>query len=105
MMSLEMEQRDYDEKTFASKILLLVNIPLLKIQMLWRSLFDLFDGELVFSPDENKTIDIELQAFSRYLKDINSFENFGISFDLDSFKFDVSQGLKFKSSIPHGYGK
>ena len=90
-------------KTFASKILLFGEYTIIKNSDALAIPFDLFDGELVFSPDENKTIDIELQAFSRYLKDID-FENLGISFDLDSFKFDVSQGLKFKSSIPHGYG-
>ena len=91
------------QNTFASKILLFGEYTIIKNSDALAIPFNLFDGELVFSPDENKTIDIELQAFSRYLKDIE-FEKFGISFDLDSFKFDVSQGLKFKSSIPHGYG-
>ena len=91
------------QNSFASKILLFGEYTIIKNSDALAIPFILFDGELVFSPDENKIIDIELQAFSRYLKDIE-FEKFGISFDLDSFKFDVSQGLKFKSSIPHGYG-
>ena len=42
-------------------------------------------------------------AFSQYLKNIE-FPYDDCLIDADSFRFDVSQGLKFESSIPQGFG-
>ncbi|OFZ55453.1 MAG: mevalonate kinase, partial [Bdellovibrionales bacterium RIFOXYB2_FULL_36_6] len=69
--------------------------------------YPLFQGELNFQTDfrlNQITIDNELKAFSKYLKNVSKNHDELSSFDADSFEFDVSQGLCFQSTIPQGYG-
>ena len=69
--------------------------------------FEIFEGTLTFPKSGQEkggsSVDSELLAFSQYLKNIE-FPYDDCLIDADSFRFDVSQGLKFESSIPQGFG-
>ena len=84
-----------EKEFFVSKILLLENIVLSKIQWLCASLF-LFEGVLSFRKGNGPKIEPELKAFSQYLKKLhreNVFPIADFNFDIHSFEFDISQGL------------
>ena len=50
---------------------------------------------------EAQKSNINLSKFYEYLKDL---ETDLVSFDLDTFKKDIDEGMYFDSSIPQGYG-
>ncbi len=66
--------------------------------------YPLFEGKLSFRRDGSHLIDLELKSLSEYIKKLNSDGKLNFDFDVDSFDFDVSQGLYFDSSIPQGFG-
>jgi mevalonate kinase len=45
-----------------------------------------------------------LKSFAQYLRSLKKRNELFNSFDLDSFEFDVAQGLIFQSNIPQGFG-
>lgn len=93
-------------KSFCSKLLLFGEYSIIKEGNALAIPYPLFEGKLKFKTQENSSqgglIDGELKAFAQYLK--HSDENVREFLDVDSFEFDVGQGLYFSSSIPQGYG-
>lgn len=65
-----------------------------------------FSGELQFQKAVSNNIykDNELYAFYQYLAKLDDNKDLIFDFDLTSFKFDISQGIYFNSTIPQGYG-
>ncbi|MAW07921.1 MAG: mevalonate kinase [Halobacteriovoraceae bacterium] len=93
-------------KNFPSKILLFGEYTVIRKSNALAIPFELFEGRLLFKKSNagnGLVIDQELLAFSKYLKDID-IPFSGCHLDVDSFSFDVSQGLSFSSSIPRGFG-
>ncbi len=95
------------KKSFPSKILLFGEYTIIRNSKALAIPFEIFEGILTF-PKTNQekggsSVDSELLAFSQYLKNIK-FPFDDCSLDADSFRFDVSQGLTFESSIPQGFG-
>jgi mevalonate kinase len=65
--------------------------------------FDNFSGTLSFDRNYDSKSNKDLKSFSSYLdKYITKSDLF--SMDIEAFKFDIDQGLVFKSTIPQGYG-
>lgn len=93
-----------NENSFNAKILLFGEYSIIRSSKALAMPYELFDGKLNF-PDELGTgIDSELIAFSQYLKQQHDKGNLSFDFDHQSFSFDISNGLRFKSTIPQGYG-
>jgi mevalonate kinase len=91
-----------DKRTFNSKVLLFGEYSIIKDSMALSIPYDKFGGSLSFKYD--KSIDPELRDLSKYLKSMFARSEYEMSFDIDSFEFDVGRGLFFDSSIPQGYG-
>ena len=93
--------------SFPSKILLFGEYTIIRNSNALAVPFELFEGSLIFPRKDSKSgsnnVDGELLAFSKYLKNV-TLPYDDCSIDVDSFSFDVSQGLNFDSSIPQGYG-
>lgn len=72
--------------------------------------YDLFSGALEFRPNSNNPSSLveesrrELQAFAKYVQDLQSRGTARFDFDLASFESDLAHGLYFDSTIPTGYG-
>lgn len=95
------------EKLFCSKILLFGEYSIIQNSMALSIPFPLFNGELVFKSrgkDGEVAGNGELLSFSEYLRDLLSQKDLNFSFDLNSFLFDIGQGLVFSSTIPSGFG-
>lgn len=97
-----------NSKRFFSKLLLFGEYSIIKKGNALAVPYPLFEGHLRFKTHENQgqnqqVIDSELRAFAQFLK---HHENSSLKeiLDVDSFYFDVGQGLYFNSSIPQGYG-
>ena len=96
-----------NSKRFFSKLLLFGEYSIIKEGNALAVPYPLFEGHLRFKTQQNQSqtnsIDSELRAFSQFLK---HHENPTLKeiIDVDSFYFDVGQGLYFNSSIPQGYG-
>lgn len=92
------------QKSFPSKILLFGEYSIIKSSMGLAMPYPLFEGKLTFRRDGSQTIDPELKALGQYIKKLQAEKKLNFEFDVDSFEFDVSQGLYFDSSIPQGFG-
>ena len=96
-----------NSKIFHSKLLLFGEYSIIKKGNALAVPYPLFEGQLRFKTQENQQqnsrIDPELRAFSQFLKHHDNKQLKEI-IDVDSFFFDVGQGLYFNSSIPQGYG-
>lgn len=66
--------------------------------------YNLFDGVLTFRKDQSKVVDQEFKALNLYLKNLKSKNELLFDFDVQSFEFDIGQGLYFDSTIPQGFG-
>jgi len=96
-----------EKELFVSKILLFGEYSIIKNSMALCMPYSLFEGFLSFRKGNGPKVEPELKAFSQYLKNLHREEAHPISdfhFDLQSFDFDISQGLFFDSTIPQGYG-
>ncbi|MBT7609418.1 MAG: mevalonate kinase [Bacteriovoracaceae bacterium] len=91
-------------KMFYSKVLLFGEYSVIKHSMALSIPYTLFEGKLEFRRDNRGNIDLELKSFCNYLKIQKEKERLGFSIDLNSFSFDVGQGLYFDSTIPQGFG-
>lgn len=94
-------------RNFCSKILLFGEYGIIKNSMGLCVPFPLFEGKLIFPSEGSvsagaKESNQELKSLCQYLREMNG--SVGAPFDLDSFEFDLEQGLFFDSTIPHGYG-
>jgi len=93
-------------RKFCSKLLLFGEYSIIRESNALAIPYPLFEGGLCFQVDnQNKeySIDRELKSFAQYLKS-NECARLRKILDVDSFSFDVSQGVYFHSSIPQGYG-
>jgi mevalonate kinase len=96
-----------NSKRFFSKLLLFGEYSIIKKGNALAVPYPLFEGHLRFKTQQNQgqttSIDSELKAFAQFLK---HHENQKLKeiIDVDSFYFDVGQGIYFNSSIPQGYG-
>ena len=96
-----------EKELFVSKILLFGEYSIIKDSMALCVPYSLFEGALTFRNGDGPKVEPELKAFSQYLKKLHKEEAHPIldfHFDLQSFDFDISQGLFFDSTIPQGYG-
>jgi mevalonate kinase len=93
-----------DSKMFYSKVLLFGEYSVIKHSMALSIPYSLFEGRLEFRRENKGNIDLELKSLCNYLKVQKEKERLGFSIDLDSFAFDVGQGLYFHSTIPQGFG-
>ncbi|MBG08573.1 MAG: mevalonate kinase [Halobacteriovoraceae bacterium] len=96
-----------DKELFVSKILLFGEYSIIKDSMALCVPYSLFEGFLTFRKGNGPKVEPELKAFSQYLKKLHREKAYPISdfqFDLQSFDFDISQGLFFDSTIPQGFG-
>lgn len=91
-------------RTFYSKLLLFGEYSVIKNSMALSIPYNLFEGTLTFRKDQSKVVDQELKALCLYLKDLKAKDELTFSFDLQSFEFDIGQGLYFDSTIPQGFG-
>lgn len=91
------------DKTFPAKILLFGEYSIIKNSMALSVPYPLFEGKLTFARKE-RSKDLELQAFVRFLKKMEKEGKFDFDFDISSLEFDIGQGLYFDSSIPQGFG-
>ena len=94
-------------KRFHSKLLLFGEYSIIKQGNALAVPYPLFEGQLKFKTQQNQgqnsRVDPELRAFAQFLKHHEN-EKLKEILDVDSFYFDVGQGLYFNSSIPQGYG-
>ncbi len=95
---------NYPPKSFPSKILLFGEYSIIKNSMALAMPYPLFDGKLSFRRDGSQSIDPELKALAEYIKKLSIEDKLLIDFDVESFEFDVGQGLFFDSTIPQGFG-
>ena len=96
-----------EKESFVSKILLFGEYSIIKDSMALCLPYPLFEGSLSFRKGSGPKVEPELKAFSQYLKKLHREGTGPISdfqFDIQSFDFDISQGLFFDSTIPQGYG-
>lgn len=91
-------------KSFPAKILLFGEYSVIRDSKALAMPYNLFDGRLIFPVENLREIDNELQALALYLSRKIKKNNLSFDFDIRSFNFDVSGGLRFESSIPQGYG-
>lgn len=92
---------------FYSKILLFGEYGIIKDSKGLSIPYNFFKGAL--KTDHNPSGDTmksnkSLEAFAKYLEEVQHMEPHLVTFDLDSLKKDVSKGMYFDSSIPQGYG-
>jgi mevalonate kinase len=89
---------------FYAKILLFGEYGIIKDSKGLAIPFNSYKGALKTAQNltgEAKKSNENLKSFFTYLNDLNSDL---VSFDLESFKEDISSGMYFDSSIPQGYG-
>jgi len=98
-------------RSFCSKILLFGEYSIIKNSMALSIPYRLFEGQLKFrSSDEigkglrRGSPDPELKPFGQYLQNLADKGELFSDLDVESFQFDISQGLYFDSTIPQGYG-
>lgn len=91
-------------RNFYSKIILFGEYSVIQNSMALLTPYNLFEGSLSFRKNGQKIIDSELKSFAQYIKNKDSKGELNFPFDVNSFEFDVSQGLAFDSSIPQGFG-
>lgn len=91
-------------RSFNSKLLLFGEYSVIKNSMALSIPYNLFDGVLTFRKDQSKVVDQELKALNLYLKNLKSKNELLFDFDVQSFEFDIGQGLYFDSTIPQGFG-
>lgn len=94
----------HSEKSFNSKVLLFGEYSVIRESMALCIPYRLFDGRLAFRRDHGGQVDGELKEFSKYLKTLKKSDELFFDFDINSFDFDIGQGLHFDSSIPQGHG-
>jgi mevalonate kinase len=92
------------ERSFSSKILLFGEYSVIKHSNALALPYSLFQGRLTFPTQNKGERDAELRALVSFIKKLDQQGQLNFSFDIDSFAFDVGQGLVFDSSIPQGYG-
>ncbi len=92
------------KRKFPSKILLFGEYSIIKGSEALCVPYPLFEGLLDFKRNEKCAPDGELKAFSSYLKFLKASNKLPVELDLQSFGFDISQGLYFDSTIPSGFG-
>jgi mevalonate kinase len=96
-----------NQRQFHSKILLFGEYSIILDSTALSIPFPLFKGVLRFASSHERSQSYsshqELLSFADFLDDLLSKEN-DFPFDLSSFRFDLSQGLFFDSSIPEGHG-
>lgn len=92
---------------FYSKILLFGEYGIIKDSKGLSIPYNFFKGALKSSDTDSeqaKKSNSSLKGFAEYLEKVQQ-ENEGlVSFDLESLKNDLAQGMYFDSSIPQGYG-
>ncbi|MEE3080427.1 MAG: mevalonate kinase [Bdellovibrionota bacterium] len=93
-----------DSVSFPAKILLFGEYSVIRQSKGLAIPYELFEGRLLFPKDKKRIPDNELQALATYLSRKIKKEELSFEFDIRSFNFDVSGGLRFESSIPQGYG-
>jgi mevalonate kinase len=91
-------------RSFCSKIILFGEYSVIQNSMALLTPYNLFEGSLSFRKNGLKVIDPELKSFAQYIKTKASKGELNFPFDVNSFEFDVAQGLTFDSSIPQGFG-
>lgn len=91
-------------RSFNSKLLLFGEYSVIKNSMALSIPYNLFDGVLTFRKDQSKVVDQEFKALNLYLKNLKSKNELLFDFDVQSFEFDIGQGLYFDSTIPQGFG-
>jgi mevalonate kinase len=91
------------DQAFVSKVLLFGEYSVIKRSRALAIPYPLFEGRLKFESSKNTVIDSELKAFCQYLKKAQR-EDSTFEFDVNSFEFDIGQGLFFDSTIPQGFG-
>lgn len=92
---------------FYSKILLFGEYGIIKDSKGLSIPYNFFKGAL--KKDENgaekaKESNAGLRKFAKYLEQLEQDQPGLVSFDLDSLRKDVEEGMYFDSSIPQGYG-
>ena len=95
---------DTDSKKFYSKVLLFGEYSVIKHSMALSIPYSLFEGKLCFRREQTSQVDQELKSLTNYLKVQQSKGRISFKMDLNSFSFDVGQGLYFNSTIPQGFG-
>ncbi len=95
-----------EKRYFYSKLLLFGEYSVIKDSMALAMPYPAFKGRLRFPHNQKeKVVDQELKSFALYIKKHTALlDELECSFDLPSFNFDISQGLRFDSSIPVGFG-
>ena len=88
---------------FYSKILLFGEYSVIKNSMALSIPYNLFSGQLAFNQSKVGH-DGELRSLGTYLRRLQDRGELGFDFDVDSFDFDIGQGLFFESTIPQGFG-
>ncbi len=92
------------KKGFPSKILLFGEYSIINKSMALSIPYSLFEGHLTFPKNKESSKDSELDSLAKYLRRLESKAQLGFKIDISSFEFDISQGLYFNSTIPHGFG-
>lgn len=92
------------DQFFPAKILLFGEYSVIRESKALAIPYSLFSGKLTFPDEKNIEPDSELKAFAQYLTKKIKKEELCFNFDIRSFNFDISGGLRFKSSIPQGFG-
>ena len=103
-MSFDENNQTESDRRFGSKVLLFGEYSVILNSMALSIPYPLFEGSLTFPKVAGKGVDAELKAFAKYLLKLKEKVELPFVFDVDSFDFDVGQGLTFDSSIPQGYG-
>lgn len=100
------DSNQMNRKFFYSKLLLFGEYSVIQDSMALAMPYSSFKGRLHFPHSQKeKVADQELKSFALYLKKNKELlEELECQFDLPSFNFDISQGLRFDSSIPVGFG-
>jgi mevalonate kinase len=92
------------QRNFSAKVLLFGEYSIIQKSMGLALPLELFSGHLSFEQKANQSVsNKELRSLAQYIKHIKK-QNKIKFFDLESFEFDLNQGLYFDSSIPEGYG-
>lgn len=94
-------------RKFKSKILLFGEYSIIENSRALALPFSLFDGYLAYENNVNVQHNNELWAFAESIQqkmDEGEFERTAFSFNLKDFRYDIKQGLTFKSTIPQGLG-
>lgn len=90
-------------RTFYAKIFLFGEYSVILDSMGLSIPYPLFEGSLKFRGNSN-SIDQELKSLGKYLSSLEKKGELDFDFDVNSFNFDIAQGLYFDSTIPQGHG-